>query len=242
MYRDITEIRQFYQSALGRKTAKILRKQIRNFWPEKLSDHQTLVGVGYPIPYLQHDFGGRNFAAMTATQGVIRWPTHAPGRTVLTEDNILPFAEGSIDRLLLVHAVENAEYLRELMHEAWRVLAPNGRLLMIVPNRAGVWARSDKTPFGYGRPYSMKQIRLLLREAQFVIDRNERALFFMPSHNRFHLALAFIAEKIGPYILPQLGGVIVVEASKQLYNVTPVRVTPSRKDETSWQSAPIPAA
>lgn len=241
MYRDITEIRQFYQSALGRKTANILRKKIRVFWPEKLADDQILVGVGFPIPYLQHDFGGKNFAAMGAIQGVTRWPSHAPNRTVLTEDHILPFAEQSIDRLVMVHAIESAEYLRELMQEAWRVLRPNGRVLLIVPSRSGVWARSDKTPFGFGRPYSMKQMRALLRDLQFVIERHERALYFMPSHNRFHLALAGIVEKIGARLLPQLGGVILVEASKQLYNVTPLRVTTAKPAlETGWQVEPVP--
>lgn len=242
MYRDIAEIRQFYQSALGRKTANILRKKLRLFWPEKLGLDQKLVGVGFPTPYLQHDFGGTSFAVMSATQGVIRWPNHAPNRTVLSEDYILPFAEHSLDRLVFVHAIENAEYLRELMHEAWRVLAPNGRVILIVPNRAGVWARSDKTPFGFGRPYSMKQMRALLRDAQFVIERHERALFFIPSHNRFHLALASLVEKIGQTLLPQLGGVLLVEASKQLYNVTPLRVSaPEKRPVPVWTGDAVPA-
>ena len=45
-----------------------------------------------------------------------------------------------------------------LLREVWRVLAAGGRLLAVVPNRRGVWARIDTTPFGHGRPYSRSQI------------------------------------------------------------------------------------
>jgi hypothetical protein len=45
-----------------------------------------------------------------------------------------------------------------LLREVWRVLAPNGRLLAVVPNRRGLWARIDTTPFGHGRPFSRGQV------------------------------------------------------------------------------------
>ncbi len=242
MYRDIAEIRQFYQSLLGRVTAQILRRKINTLWADDANAPITIAGIGYALPYLPAEENLRSFSVMTATQGVVRWPPGLPNRTVLTEDHILPFADGGIDRLLLVHAVENSDYLRELMNEAWRVLSPQGRVLLIVPNRAGVWARLDKTPFGFGRPYSMKQLRSLLREVQFVVERHDYALYFFPSHNRVLLTLAKLFEKIGERFLPKCGGVTLVEASKQLYNVTPVKVQhaiPAKKAAT-WWSEPVP--
>ena len=50
-----------------------------------------------------------------------------------------------------------------LLREVWRVLAPSGRMMAIMPNRRGVWTRTDNTPFGHGRPYSRSQITQLLR-------------------------------------------------------------------------------
>jgi alpha-ketoglutarate-dependent 2,4-dichlorophenoxyacetate dioxygenase len=44
---------------------------------------------------------------------------------------------------------------------------PEGRLLLIVPNRRGIWARLDSTPFGHGRPYSRGQLERLLGDALF---------------------------------------------------------------------------
>lgn len=52
--------------------------------------------------------------------------------------------------------------------QIWRVLTPGGRMIVVVPNRAGVWARVEHTPFGHGRPYSRGQLRELLSETQFL--------------------------------------------------------------------------
>jgi hypothetical protein len=244
MYRDITEIKQFYQSSLGKLTAQILGGKIKSFWTEKIHTDKNVIGIGYPLPYLDNCTHEKTFSVMTATQGVVRWPNIGPCRTVLTEDHILPLADNSAERLLLIHAVENADYLRELMHEVWRVLEPNGRVLLVVPSRAGLWADSDKTPFGHGRPYSMKQLRNLLHGLQFVIESHRRALYFFPSHNRALLSIAPALEFLGEMFLPKFGGVTIVEATKQLYNVTPLKVSPvaTQTPVPAWSGEAVPTA
>lgn len=238
MYRSIAEIRQFYQSALGRLTARAIRHALAREWPEFLNDSTLSVGVGYALPYLDETLP--HYALMSASQGVIRWPHKGSNRTALSEDHVLPFEDKALPQLLLVHAVENADYLRELMSEAWRVLASNGRIIMIVPNRRGIWARVDKTPFGHGRPFSMKQMRTLLRDTDFVIENHTRALYMLPSHNRLLLALSSVCERVGRKLLPKFGGVLIIEASKRLYNVTPIPVgKPVTQTQKSWASEPI---
>lgn len=246
MHRDVSEIRQFYQSPLGRLTAKILGDTIRAFTSDAPAPQQDdcLVGVGYPLPYFDQWHEQNTIAVMGAKQGVVRWPAHGPSRIVLTEDHILPFADQSIEQIFMVHAIESADYLRELMDEVWRVLKPNGRVVLVVPNRAGLWAKSDRTPFGYGRPFSMKQIRALLYDAQFVIENDRRALYFMPSHNRLSLWMAPMLEKLGEIVMPRLGGVMLIEASKRLYNATPIRVTQTAPKpkiaKPDWVTEPVP--
>ncbi len=237
MYRDIAEIRQFYHSALGAQTKTHLLKCLYEFWPDFDSAEAPVIGVGYAIPYLNEK--GTSIAVMSATQGGVRWPAHGPNRTVVTEDHLLPFAENSVSRLLLIHAVENADYLRELMSDAWRALSPNGRLLIVVPNRRGLWSRMDKTPFGHGRPYTMKQMRNLLHDADFVVDRHTRALYFLPSHNRLLQLLTPVLERLGRSALPKFGGVLVIEASKRLYSVTAIPVAQTK--QSLWNPEPIGA-
>src|SRR5947207_8712583 len=53
----------------------------------------------------------------------------------------LPLGDAAVDRVLLVHALEMSRDAEALLREAWRVLAPGGRLLAVIPNRRGIWAR-----------------------------------------------------------------------------------------------------
>ena len=80
----------------------------------------------------------------------------------------------AVDRVLLVHALEMAHDPGALLREVWRVLAAGGRLLAVVPNRRGLWARMDTTPFGHGRPYSRTQINAAPARHLVHADRMER--------------------------------------------------------------------
>ena len=149
--------------------------------------NERLVGLGYTLPWLDR-FGTdaeRVFAFMPATQGAVVWPATGPTATALVFDEELPLVDSCIDRMLLVHSLEHAENPRETLNEIWRVLSPAGRVVIVVPNRRGVWARFEHTPFGTGRPFSRGQLTELLREANFTPAAWSDALFFPPSRRRF---------------------------------------------------------
>ena len=59
------------------------------------------------------------------------------------------------DLILISHGLEVSDNQDLLLQEVRRVLKDSGKLVIIVPNRTGFWARSDSTPFGYGKPYSI---------------------------------------------------------------------------------------
>ena len=92
----------------------------------------------------------------------------APNVCALVEETRWPIAAGTVDRLIVAHGLETCERPDALLDEIWRVLAPGGRAVFIVPNRSGLWARRDATPFGYGRPYSFGQLESLLRKHRFM--------------------------------------------------------------------------
>ena len=116
-----------------------------------------------------------------------------------------------------MHGLETSDRPSDLLAECWRVLGPGGRALFIVPNRTGLWARTDATPFGFGRPYSMRQLDSQLRQHGFTAERYETALFAPPSDRRFWLRTAQMWEETGRKLQKVLsGGVLMVEASKQV--------------------------
>src|SRR5438477_12150587 len=100
---------------------------------------------------------------MPAAQGVLKWPTARPTLAALVDEFSLPLPDAAVDRILLVHALEMSDDPEGLLREVWRVLAPPGRMMGIIPNRRGGWTRTDKTPVRYGRPPSRPQIPQMLR-------------------------------------------------------------------------------
>lgn len=229
MHADIVDLRQFYHSMLGHVAEQSIVMAISSLW-QRLPQ-ERLVGLGYAVPYLDRFRSDteRTFAFMPAGQGAVNWPVGELSATALVFDEELPLPDSSVDRVLMVHSLEYAENPRETLKEIWRVLAPGGRLVIVVPNRRGVWARMDHTPFGSGRPYSRGQLTALLRETNFTPGASAEALFFPPSKIRTILKLRSNFERVGRLLWPAFSGVIVVEAQKRLYQGLPVAARASRR-------------
>jgi SAM-dependent methyltransferase len=146
--------------------------------------------------------------------------------SALVEDSSLPLADNSIDKLLAVHCLEVTEQVTPLLRELWRVLKPEGRLLVIVPNRRGIWAHVDTTPFGHGSPYSRSQIERLLSEALFSPVSVATALHVPPFDRSILVRGATAWERVGARLSPGLGGVLLVEARKE--TMAPIKGKPAR--------------
>ena len=156
-------------------------------------------------------------AFMPAQQGVTRWPREGRNHTALVDELDLPLPDRSVDRVLLVHAVECTEQVRPFLREIWRVMADGGKLITVVPARAGLWSQFDRSPFYQGHPYSPGQVAALLRANMFAPVRQSRALFMPPTRSRLLLRMAPPLERFGQRWLGRFAGVSVIEAGKQLY-------------------------
>ncbi len=216
MYLDVRELRDFYyRSALGRAAQRQIRSQMLQFWPH--ADRQNVAGFGFTAPllrpYINHS--RRVVGLMPAQQGVMHAPYNAPNVSVLCEETRWPLETGHIDRLVLMHGLETSERASDLLDECYRVLGPGGELLVIVPNRSGLWAQSDRTPFGYGRPYSRSQLEQFLKDHDFIPQAHVSVLYQPPSSRRFWMKTAPIWERIGRAVPGVSGGVSMMLASKR---------------------------
>lgn len=216
MHVDVADLKDFYATPLGQVVRRALARRIRAHWQSPSGG--TLVGLGYGAPLLGAFRGEvRHLAAlMPAGQGALVWPRVGTKLVSLVEEERLPLRDNSVDRVLVAHGLEVALRPGAYLREIWRVLAAEGSLLMVVPNRRGVWARIDTTPFGQGRPYSRSQLERLLRDALFTPVGWDGALHFPPIDRRIVLRAATAVERIGARISPAFAGVIVVEARKEL--------------------------
>src|ERR1700677_325095 len=229
MTADVHGAADFYGTARGAVTARLLRERLALLWPELAG--QSVLGIGFAAPYLRpwREQAGRCIALTPAQAGVARWPLGARNLSCTAEEDSLPFADLTFDRILLVHGLENAENARRLLREVWRVLKDDGRLLIVVPNRAGMWAYRENTPFGHGLPYSTGQLGRLLAGGLFRIERRDAALWMPPSRMRLVLRSAPLFERAGRRMAPGLAGVTLTEAVKDVYAAMPVRAAPRRR-------------
>lgn len=222
MYPDMFALQAFYRTPLGQLAAATLGSQLRAMWPQVRG--LRLVGFGYATPYLPLflDEAASCVALMPAPQGAAacQAPTHAgegASRCTLVDETALPLADESVDRLLLVHTLEHTEHRGDLLDEMWRVLAGNGRLMVVLPHRSGAWAHSPRTPFGAGFSFSFLHSKRLLAYHGFHFTRLARALFVPPQYALRLQAYTKTLEKQMNRFMPALAGVMVLECSKQVY-------------------------
>jgi SAM-dependent methyltransferase len=241
MTMDVIDLRNFYSQRLGIVARRLINRGLRARWPDATG--LRIVGIGYPTPYLGlfREDAERCIAFMPAAQGVMKWPSERPTLAALVDEFELPLPDSSVDRILLVHALEMSDDPAELLREMWRVLTPSGRMIIVLPNRRGPWARADTTPFGYGRPYSRPQVTQLLRETWFTPSAWSEALHMPPISYGWFMRSAIAWERFGSAIASPFAGVHIVEATKQVYRPIAAR-RERRKLIPSMEPVLVPSA
>ncbi|PZQ60336.1 MAG: methyltransferase type 11 [Phenylobacterium zucineum] len=219
MRRDVLELRQFYASDLGRAARAMVERKLREAWGD--THGQDVLALGYATPFVGRlqDRARRVVAGMPAQQGVEVWPNEAGNLAALTPEDSLPFQNALFDRVLVVHGLEESSDPVGYLREVWRVLSPSGKAIITVASRDGMWAGSESTPFGHGRPYSRSQLAELLREADLEPSGWTRALYVPPVGWMAGWAEGF--EQAGSRLWPRFAGLLLMEAVKQTFAVKP---------------------
>ena len=224
---DVIELKEFYDGTeLGQTTKELINKIL-----DKKINTETdslTVGFGFACPFLESkikDNDDKNFLLlMPNEQGVVSWPNKSKSVTALVDEVSWPVNTSAADLILISHGLEVSDNQDLLLQEVLRVLKDSGKLVILVPNRTGFWARSDSTPFGYGKPYSISQLTALLRKNQFQIESITPSLYGFPAKKGYWLKSLLLWEKVGKKLNSFfLGGLLVVEARKDVYAVKNVK-------------------
>lgn len=221
MAADAQAAADFYGTPWGAVAGTLVRERLSLLWPDLTG--MDVLGLGFAPPYLRawRHQAARCIAATPAQVGATRWPVEEPNLGCLVDEGALPFPDLSFDRVLLVHGLEATENAPRALREVWRVLRDDGRLLVVLPNRLGVWAHVEATPFGHGQPFSPGQIDRLLKDCLFRVERRDSALHLPPLGARVVLRNARAWERAGRRAVPRLAGVTITEGVKDLYGAVP---------------------
>lgn len=234
MHLDVQDLRNFYyRQALGRSVQKILRSHVTEIWPD--TQGLSVAGFGFATPVLRPfiDQARRVLALMPGPQGVMAWPSDQKNVSVLVRETHWPIETGHIDRLIVMHGLETSDDPSALLSEIYRTLGPGGRVLFIVPNRVGLWSRSERTPMGVGRPYTLGQLETQLRIQGFLPEKTLATLFQFPVFKKRWLRLGAFWERFGKNIPFLAGGVILIEASKRVHPLSGAKIGDAEKGKAN---------
>jgi len=240
MWPDIGEIRNFYATDRGAAVCQVINLRLRSLWPA-VRGHD-LIGIGYTTPYLpQFQDAGLMAAFSPAPMGGHVWPLEGLRKVAIVEEDEWPLPDSSIARILLVHCLEFVGDTENFLRELWRVLIPGGRVMVIVPHRRSLWAQSELSPFGYGQPFSASQLQQLFSKQMFrsrLVGRGLHLPLWWPKPG---VNIALNIERYGVKWTKGLGGLLFMEAEKELYGAVPWK-NKTRKMRFALSNLPLKPA
>jgi SAM-dependent methyltransferase len=182
------------------------------------------VGVwGAPELFLAH---------ARTTRRLLVDPLPGPGVAMQCDPSQLGVAPGSVDALLLPHTLELHGAPHEVLREAERVLAGEGRLIVLGFNPHGWWgvrraATRGRFPSGVQRFISEGRLRDWLALLGFEIETLQRYGHELP-FNRTAGRDGRLAA-LGARFWPRFSAAYLLVARKRVYTFTPARPVRSRK-------------
>jgi SAM-dependent methyltransferase len=155
-------------------------------------------------------------------------PEYTAGiRQPVADAESLPLASGTVDAVLIHHALDFTPDSHRLLREATRVIMPGGRLLIIGFNPISVWGLR-KYIHGHNRvPWNARFISSLrvtdwLKLLEFHVEKVSHGAYLLPINNAGMVAHADTFERLGGRFFNPLGAFYMIIASKQVVPVTPV--------------------
>ncbi len=216
---DVTHFNHFYfQTELGSFVNETLIAETNEIWPDKASD--SVLGYGFALPLLGQflEEGTRVINLMPESLECQKWPAGKPNMSVHTLESNWPLPTASIERAILLHGLEFCENESSMLSECWRVLVPEGLMLIIVPNKSGVWSMNSSTPYGWGRSYSYGQLETILSRHKLQLEHHSMALMVPPSNDGSLRIMAKTIEKTGKKLHQKVvGGIHLIVARKRIF-------------------------
>ena len=152
-----------------------------------------------------------------------------PGAKIRANPSMLPVASDSVDLVILMHHLSNTGEPHAVLREAFRVLIPEGKLVIIDFNPVSLWGFRhycqswlDHVPFT-GRLYTARRIDDWMRLLGFDQDRHIRVGYLPPIQRPSLIRHMGWLEKSMRTVSPLLGAINLMVYSKNIAPLTPVR-------------------
>ncbi len=143
---------------------------------------------------------------------------HAQGATPFIQGNAecLPIQSEAMDIILMMHQLEFTRNPMDSLQEAYRVLRPNGQLIVLGFNRWSAWNLCHERK----KYCSMRKIKRCLFALGFEMLLERTFCFWSQST---------LLETLGQFILPNAGSVYLFVVQKNIRGMTPLVVSNYRR-------------
>lgn len=231
-YRALQQWDHWLTQFLGHSVLEAEKEFLLNCLATFFGKHGLLIGVPHQNELLK--------ASVTAHQ-VVLTPIISKTRhikTIESEFKELPIVSGSVDLVLLSHALEYLDNPQQLLSEACRIVKPEGHIVILGFNPFSFWGLRKFFLQSTGSPWSTHfisagKVKDWLNLADFELIKHNTLLFRPPlqHHPRIYRKLRFL-EWIGKKCHWPFGGVYVLIAKAKVIPLTPIRL--------SWQQKLAP--
>lgn len=208
------KVNDWWQSPLGELVATLEQEQIAGLSSPILGFFTIQIGGGYRFKPLSSRLANQSWLAQ--------------GGDVAGGPEALPFKSHSIDNLLLLHVLEYADDPHQVLREAARVLAADGKVILCCFNPISLWGLrrlfswQDAAPW-HGYFFTRMRVKDWLALLNFEVIEQHKVLFRPPfKHPRWLEGSRFL-ERWGRRLWPWLGGVSVMVATKRTIPLNPLR-------------------
>jgi SAM-dependent methyltransferase len=211
------------EKRLGRQLLKTERLELESVLPRLFGYH--LVQLGAVCKEADLLSSSRIWHRVVVEVGT--WP-EAQSPSLLSRLDVLPFANASVDVMILPHVLEYESNPHQILREVQRVLVPYGTLIVLGFNPWSFWGlwrlllgRWGQVPWG-GRFYSLTRLRDWLALLGFETVELRHFLFRPPLQQGGLMQRLRFLERVGRRWCPFLSGAYLVVAKKQVLRLNPV--------------------
>jgi SAM-dependent methyltransferase len=216
----LTGMDRWYETPLGSFIGQRVRHALEDFMSTSFGYYTISVGVNPRVcGLLDH--------CRTRHQFHFGYPEQAP--SAVSEPEVLPIANDSIDVVVLNHALSLSVDPHAMLREVNRVLIPDGKLVIIDFNPASLWGLRhllqgwlDKVPWG-GQYYTAHRIKDWATLLGFELQAEACQGFVLPFEVSRLINRMSVFEKFSQRWLGFSGAVNILVFEKNTIPLTPYR-------------------
>jgi SAM-dependent methyltransferase len=237
---SLTEFKSFYSDRIGRLQFRILRRIFLPLFPN--SAPATIIGIGYALPFLSiAKEGGHNIFHVLPTAASKPPLTLAKSHhSCVAYESLLPLPNHCADMVIVAHILEFTHHRETLLKEICRILKPQGRVLLLVPNRFSPWRFFRQRILTRGNFFSTHDLINLISAFPLVLESCQSALYAPPITKRWFIKTYRFWEIIGTSI-PGYFGLALLAVLRQQEGQA-ITQTLHKKSQANRKFVQMPAA